>query len=76
MFRWYIDWYIGCLKQQKYCPLEPSQSIECIRVQWNHSDLSGCGSGWAVARKQGYIKLSEAEEPVDTHWTVTVVGAD
>ena len=24
----------------------------------------------------GYIELSKAEEPVDTHWTVTVVGAD
>jgi len=34
------------------------------------------GAGWAVTKKQGYIKLSEAEEPVDTHWTVTVVGAD
>lgn len=25
---------------------------------------------------KGYIYLSKAEEPEDTHWTVTVVGAD
>ena len=23
---------------------------------------------------RGWVQLSEAEEPVDTHWTVTVVG--
>ena len=26
--------------------------------------------------KWGWVQLSKAEEPVDTHWTVTVVGAD
>ena len=34
----------------------PSKRIVCIRVQWNHSDLSGYspqGAGWTVARKQG-----------------------
>ena len=33
--------------------------IECIRVQWNHPDLSGYtlgwGAGWAVTRKQGTL---------------------
>ena len=38
-------------------PNRPS-TIVCIRVQWNHPDLSGCthggwGAGWAVSRKQG-----------------------
>ena len=36
----------------------------------------GCGAGWAVTRKQWVGEASKAEEPVDTHWTVTVVGAD
>jgi len=36
----------------------------------------GWGAGWAVAGKLGVGKLSRVEEPVDTHWTVTVVGAD
>ena len=31
---------------------------------------------WAVTRKQGWVQLSRAEEPVDTHWTVTVLGSD
>jgi hypothetical protein len=53
-----------------------SSTIVCIRVQWNHPDLSGCGAGWAVTRKQGWVQLSRTEEPVDTHWTVTVLGAD
>jgi hypothetical protein len=35
----------------------------------------GWGAGWAVAGKLG-AQLSKAEEPVDRHWTVTVVGAD
>jgi hypothetical protein len=26
--------------------------------------------------EQGNIELSKAEQPVDRHWTVTVVGAD
>ena len=33
------------------------------------------GAGWAVTRKQGYIELSRAEEPIDTQWTVKVMGA-
>ena len=56
-----------------------SSTIVCIPVQWNHSDLSGCaprvGVGWVAAGKQG-VQLSKVEEPVDTHWTVTAVGAD
>jgi len=35
----------------------------------------GWGAGWAVTREQG-VQLSKAEEPVDRHWAVTVVGAD
>ena len=37
------------------------------------------GGGVLTGRLLGnmeYIELSKAEEPVDTHWTVTVVGAD
>jgi hypothetical protein len=30
---------------------ESSSTIVCIRVQWNHSDLSGWGAGWEIARK-------------------------
>ena len=30
-------------------------------------------AGWP---EKSYIKLSKAEEPIDTQWTVTVVGAD
>jgi len=36
----------------------------------------GRGEDWAVAREKEVAQLSKAEEPVDTHWTVTVVGAD
>ena len=36
----------------------------------------GWGAGWAVTRKMGVGELSKSEEPIDTHWTVTVVGAD
>ena len=36
----------------------------------------GWGAGWAVTREMGVGQLSRAEEPVDRHWTVTVVGAD
>ena len=36
----------------------------------------GWGADWAVTRKQGVVQLSKAEEPVDTHWTVMIVGAD
>ena len=47
-------------------------------MQWNHSDLSRCapkaGACWAVTRKKEWAELSKAEEPVDRHWTVTVVG--
>jgi hypothetical protein len=32
-------------------------------------------AGWLLGNK-GWVQLSEAEEPVDTHWTVNVVGAD
>jgi len=35
----------------------------------------GCPE-WAVAREWGWVQLSKAEEPVDTHWTVMIVGAD
>jgi hypothetical protein len=60
-------------------PNRPS-TIVCIRVQWNHSDLSGCaprvrfwlGGYWDT----GVGELSKAEEPIDTLWTVEVVGAD
>jgi hypothetical protein len=30
-------------------------------------------AGWA---ERDFIELSKSEEPVNTHWTVTVVGAD
>tara|TARA_B110000971_G_C19900280_1_gene449604 strand:+ start:28 stop:180 length:153 start_codon:yes stop_codon:yes gene_type:complete len=30
-------------------------------------------AGWT---EKSYIELSKAEEPVDTHWPVTIVGAD
>ena len=33
----------------------------------------GWGAGWAVTEKN-YIELSKSEVPIDTHWTVTVVG--
>jgi hypothetical protein len=37
-------------------PNRPS-TIVCIRMQWNHPDLTGCASGvgfgWAVTREQG-----------------------
>ena len=36
----------------------------------------GWGAGWAVTRELGYIELSKAEGPLDTHWTVTIMGAD
>ena len=46
-------------------------------MQWNHSDLSGCaprvGLAGRLLGKGGAV--SKAEEPVDTHWTVAVVGA-
>ena len=30
-----------------------------------------------LLRNRGWVReLSRAEEPVDTHWTVTIVGAD
>ena len=29
-------------------------------------------AGWT---EKSYIELSKSEEPIDTHWTVTVVGA-
>jgi hypothetical protein len=44
-----------------------------MRVQWNHSDLSGWGGEWAVTREMGVGQLSKVEEPVDRHWTVNVV---
>jgi len=57
--------------------------LHCLKqvgVQWDHPDLSGCtqgwGAGWAVAWKRVLAELYKAEEPVDRHWTVTVVGAD
>jgi hypothetical protein len=30
----------------------------------------------AERTEKSYIELSKSEEPIDTHWTVTVVGAD
>jgi|TARA_B110000305_G_C19226187_1_gene532952 hypothetical protein len=34
------------------------------------------GAGYAVSRKQVLAELYKAEEPVDTLWASTVVGAD
>jgi len=55
--------------------------IVCIRVQWNHPELAGVppGVGLLTGRllgNWGWVReLSRAEEPVDRHWTGTVVGA-
>ena len=58
-------------------PNSPTR-IVCIRVQWNHADLSGCTPRGGVLAGRllgnvGWVQLSEAEEPVDTHLTVNVV---
>ena len=50
-------------------------------MQWNHPDLSGrTPLGGVLAGRllgnRGWVQLSMAEGPIDTHWTVTVVGAD
>ena len=53
--------------------------IDCIRVQWNHFDLSwyvpkgGVLTGRLLGNR-GWSELSSAEEPEDRHWTVEVVG--
>ena len=44
--------------------LNLTPNIVCIRVQWNHPDLSGCaprvGVGWAIARKLGVAHWVES----------------
>ena len=39
-------------------------------------DPGGGCADWAVAREQGWVQLSRAEEQEDRHWTVTVVEPD
>jgi hypothetical protein len=77
-----VEWQIPdqyLLKLSISSALRPS-TIVCIQVQWNHSDLSGCaprvGCWLGGSRKCGGGCSYRAEEPVDRHWTVTVVGAD
>ena len=44
----------------------------CIGTILTYRDVPlGWSAGWAFTREMG-----AAEEPEDTHWTVTIVGAD
>ena len=59
-----------CLTVTLKIPISPF-TLVCIRVQWNHPDLSGVCPGCEVPagrllRNRGCVQLSEAEEPINT----------